>query len=151
MLIFLISLDVSAALVRSVTKHQTQLSQNECSSVTGLHKALLRFCKNICSKLTRVQLFLTVFVPCAFQLPFPSSGYCEGNEWQSWNLICIKSIRSPFPSPAVILSLLHSARKTESKERSEGYVQEQFLLSLVRVLFAILITVRVMQTLQAEC
>lgn len=71
MSIFLISLDVSAASVRSVTKHS---AQNEYSSVAGLHKALLRFCKNICSKLTRVQLFLTVFVPLLFNSPFRPQG-----------------------------------------------------------------------------
>lgn len=93
----------------------------------------LRFCKNICSNLTWLQLFPAVFLQC-FLAPFLSSGCSEGNEWQCWYLICIKSIKSPFPSPAVIHSPLSSQEKIESRERkgicagAVGRAREGFLV-----------------------
>lgn len=114
-------------LVRTVTQCCAQLSQAEYWSVIGLHKTQLCFSKNICSKLTWLQLFPAVFSQC-FLAPFLSSGCSEGNEWQCCYLICIKSITSPFPSPAVIHSPLPALEKIEGKEREEGIcVQEQWL------------------------
>lgn len=91
-----------------------ELSLDECCQWLAFTKASLVFCKNICTNLTWLQLFPAVSSQC-FLAPFMSSGCSEGNEWQCWYLIYIKSIKSPFPSPAVI----HSPMPSQEKNRKQ--------------------------------